>query len=637
MPGAAMTFEAAVYTPSDGQAEPQKAVPAIARAAQRGGATILTRCAVRGLDRAGGRVTGVVTERGRIACGAVVLAGGAWSRLFCGNQDIELPQLDIRSGALRTGPIPGGPEIAAICERVAFRKRLDGGYTIANFLMQAEIVPDSFRLARQFLPRLREEGPNLKLRLTQHFVAKLRTKRRWALDVVSPFEKTRVLDPPPIEADSDAARSRLAELFPVFREAKVVQHWGGMIDVTPDAIPVISAVDSLPGFFVATGFSGHGFGIGPGAGSLMADLVTGAPPIVDPNSVPLRSLRRGNSMTDPDWSLSALSTPVPFDVDGRHFGDLRLRYSDNRYAAGYIPIPIAVVRNGAGPTLLLTGGTHGDEYEGSAAILRLVHDQDIARLRGRIIALPALNSPAFFASARVSPIDGVNLNRAFPGDRAGTPTYAIAQFVEQVLMPISDAVIDLHSGGKASFYMPSVLATRAQDLALFRSNLELARVFAAPLLWVLGSGNDARSMNSAAARQGVPMVATELGGNGTVTPAALAVGNRGVRNIMIHLGMIDGVIEAGSPCPAIETTSDATSIYAPTSGVFEPCFEPGETIRAGAPAGRLYPLPDIERPPIELAFPADGIVLARISRGFVERGEKLAFVGQDARLGDIWR
>jgi predicted deacylase len=117
----------------------------------------------------------------------------------------------------------------------------------------------------------------------------------------------------------------------------------------------------------------------------------------------------------PDFSATGLRTMVPFDVDGRHFGDLRLVHSDNRYAAGYIPIPLAVLRNGAGPTLLLTGGTHGDEYEGPAAILRLAHDLDLAGLRGRIIALPALNAPAFYAATRVSPIDRRNLNRACPG------------------------------------------------------------------------------------------------------------------------------------------------------------------------------------------------------------------------------
>jgi predicted deacylase len=338
----------------------------------------------------------------------------------------------------------------------------------------------------------------------------------------------------------------------------------------------------------------------------------------------------------PDFSATGLRTTVPFDVDGRHFGDLRLVHSDNRYAAGYIPIPLAVLRNGVGPTLLLTGGTHGDEYEGPAAILRLAHDLDLAGLRGRIIALPALNAPAFYAATRVSPIDQRNLNRAFPGTRLGNPTDMIAHFVESVLMPVCDAAIDLHSGGKASFYVPSVLASRVPDEDQFRRNLALARVFGAPLLWVLGGGLEAPSVNGAASRRNIPMIATELGGGGTVTPQALAVGNTGIRNVMIHLGMIAGEIPDLPACPAVEAYEPA-ALYAPTGGVFEPWFEPGETIIAGQRAGRIYPLPDLERPPIELVFPLDGLVIARIHRGLVERGEKLAFVGQDAGLGALWR
>ena len=338
----------------------------------------------------------------------------------------------------------------------------------------------------------------------------------------------------------------------------------------------------------------------------------------------------------PDWSRTQISTPVPFDRDGRHFGDLRLRHSDNRYAAGYIPIPLAVLRNGEGPTLLLIGGTHGDEYEGPAAILRLVHELDLSTLRGRIIALPALNAPAFYAAARVSPIDGGNLNRAFPGDPASGPTGVIAHFIEKLLLPVCDAAIDLHSGGKATMYQPSVLAARTRDPALFQNNLTLARIFDAPLLWVLGGGDTDPSLNGAAARAGVPMVATELGGGGTVTPEALAVGTRGIARIMIHLGMTPGVLEQGPLCPAIEARSDAASLYAPTSGVFEPVFAPGDSVTAGQPAGRLYPLPDLENPPLHLTFAEPGIVLARIQRGLVERGEKLAFVCQTADLGPLW-
>jgi len=143
-------------------------------------------------------------------------------------------------------------------------------------------VPDSFRYLGDFLPALRNERKSLRFRVGRRFVEEWRTPRRWSLDRPSPFERVRILDPEPVRDYSTGALERMAAAFPAFAAARVAQHWAGLIDVTPDAVPVISAVDALPGFHVATGFSGHGFGIGPGAGRLMADLVTGRSPIVDP-------------------------------------------------------------------------------------------------------------------------------------------------------------------------------------------------------------------------------------------------------------------------------------------------------------------------------------------------------------------
>jgi glycine/D-amino acid oxidase-like deaminating enzyme len=185
---------------------------------------------------------------------------------------------------LRTEKLDGGPEIAATSGNYAFRKRLDGGYTIAGgFNTVHEIVPDSFAFFRDFLPALRMEWKTLSLRFGERFLTEFRTPKRWSLDEETPFERTRILDPAPVTSLNDEARARLSAAFPVFAQARVAQQWAGMVDVTPDAVPVISPVESIPGFFVGTGFSGHGFGIGPGAGRLMADLVTGAPPIVDPS------------------------------------------------------------------------------------------------------------------------------------------------------------------------------------------------------------------------------------------------------------------------------------------------------------------------------------------------------------------
>ena len=283
LPGAAVRYVGALHTPSDGRAEPSQAAPAIAEAARALGATILTECAVRGLDIQGGRVCGVVTEKGRVAADAVVLAGGAWSRLFCGNAGVRLPALSVLGSVFRTMPLSGGPETSASGGRFAFRKRLDGGYSIARRnASYSEITPDSFRLFFDFLPRLLTSYHELRFGIGRRFLEEARRKRRWSLDETTPFEAVRVLDPPPREGALREALAALPRAFPAFAGIEVAQSWGGLIDVTPDAVPVIDRVDTLPGFFLATGFSGHGFGIGPGAGRLMAELVAGDAPVVDP-------------------------------------------------------------------------------------------------------------------------------------------------------------------------------------------------------------------------------------------------------------------------------------------------------------------------------------------------------------------
>jgi glycine/D-amino acid oxidase-like deaminating enzyme len=284
VPGATKPFVAALHTPTDGRAEPSHAAPAIAEAARAHGAIILTDCAVRGIDLQAGRVAGAVTEKGRIACDAVVLAGGAWSRLFCGNTGIDLPQLKLLGSVFRTAPLPGGPEVSASANVFGWRKRLDGGYTIARRNANtADITPDSFRLLRDYWPTLRQYYGEFRLRLSRRFLEEWRQRQHWSLDQATPFEAVRVLDPTPRQSVLAEARAALSRIFPVFANMQVVQSWAGLMDVTPDAVPVIDQVARIPGFFIATGFSGHGFGIGPGAGRLMADMVSGDTPVVDPS------------------------------------------------------------------------------------------------------------------------------------------------------------------------------------------------------------------------------------------------------------------------------------------------------------------------------------------------------------------
>jgi len=282
-PGSELKLKGALFTAADGRAEPQKAAPAIAEAARDRGAHVLTECAVRGIETSGGSISGVVTERGPIACKAVVLAGGAWSSLFSGNLGIDFPQLKVMNSVIRTKPLEGGPQEAIWHSDFAIRKRQDGGYTIASgHENMVDIVPRSFRYATAFLPALRKEWRSLNFRLGLRFLDEARIPGSWALDEPSPFEYNRILDPAPSKKLSDKAMSAAVRAFPALAKAQIAQRWAGYIDVTPDAVPVISAIDRIPGFFMASGFSGHGFGIGPAAGRLMADLVTNRTPLVDP-------------------------------------------------------------------------------------------------------------------------------------------------------------------------------------------------------------------------------------------------------------------------------------------------------------------------------------------------------------------
>jgi glycine/D-amino acid oxidase-like deaminating enzyme len=282
LPGSAAPYAGGLFTRSDGRAEPALAVPAMVRAARRHGAIVLENTAARGVETRAGSICNVVTEKGRIDCNGVLLAGGVWSRLFCKPLRIDLPQLNVVSSVLRTQPLPDGPEVSASGHGFSFRKRLDGGYTVAHgAVINYDMVPDSLRLLPRFLPLAWMARHELRPRLSSRFGAEWRQPSSWSLDEPSPFEKTRILDPAPLPGVLRAAVRNLKDAYPVFKGLEVVEEWAGMIDVTPDAVPVISGTSALPGLFLATGFSGHGFGIGPAAGQLAADLVTAAPTAID--------------------------------------------------------------------------------------------------------------------------------------------------------------------------------------------------------------------------------------------------------------------------------------------------------------------------------------------------------------------
>lgn len=275
-------FKGALNTPSDARAEPTLAVPAIACMATDEGAVLLERCAVRTLEMAAGQVSAVVTERGRIACRSVVLAGGAWCSLMMRHLGQDLPQLMVKASVQRTTPAPVITESAVHSEQVSIRRRNDSGYTLARTgATTFHITPAAFRHFRAFLPALKQNIGLLKFRIGRPFVDELMTPVHWQADDVTPFEKTRTLDPTPDHALLDDVLATARALYPQMKDVRSAERWAGMIEATPDELPVLGPVDGIPGLLIATGFSGHGFGFGPAAGYAMAALAQGQTPLFD--------------------------------------------------------------------------------------------------------------------------------------------------------------------------------------------------------------------------------------------------------------------------------------------------------------------------------------------------------------------
>lgn len=278
IPGMSRRFKGAMTTPSDMRAEPWVAVPALARLAAREGVTIVENCAARLLDISAGHVSGVVTEKGRIATSSVLVASGAWSSLFLRAHGVSIPQLSVRATVAATAPMPEIHAGAATDEHIAFRRRQDGGYTLAaGGASQLHVGLDAFRHALKYLPALKANplGVRYSPAAPKNYPDGWSTPRRWDADRESPFERMRVLDPAPEQRALRDIDSGFRALFAQVTSVPLRASWAGMIDAMPDVVPVVDRADAIPGLFVATGMSGHGFGIGPGMGRVLSDLIQG--------------------------------------------------------------------------------------------------------------------------------------------------------------------------------------------------------------------------------------------------------------------------------------------------------------------------------------------------------------------------
>lgn len=339
-----------------------------------------------------------------------------------------------------------------------------------------------------------------------------------------------------------------------------------------------------------------------------------------------------------DQNATLISWDVDFDSPGFQSGHLRVPYSSNRSAYGYIPIPIAVIQNGPGPTVLLSGGIHGDEYEGPIALSEFLQTVDPSQVCGRIIVLPSANYPAYLAGTRVSPIDGVNLNRCFPGNRTGTVTEMIGHMLESVLLPKVDFALDFHAGGSSLDYLPT-LFTEAPANAADREELgRLIAAFAPKRVAIMNTLGEDRIFRRAAGRAGVRFFLDgEFGGTGSVNLDGLAMARRGIAGVLNETGVLpSGDLPAvGGPTEWYAVKGREHYAFASCDGIFEPRFRLGDRIEPGQLAGVIH-RPDRPWEAPELVhFAGSGLAICIRNYALVKAGDCLGHLVSEIDPAEI--
>ena len=322
---------------------------------------------------------------------------------------------------------------------------------------------------------------------------------------------------------------------------------------------------------------------------------------------------------------SPLRPTVDFDADGVQHGYLKIPYSGDDSAWGAVMIPVTVIKNGNGPTALLTGGNHGDEYEGPIALWDLTKGLSNEQIQGRVIIIPAMNYPAFRAGKRTSPLDGGNMNRAFPGNAEGSITEIIADYFNRTLLPLADFVLDIHSGGKTLDFVPFAAAHILEDKAQQARCVAAMKAFAAPYSMMLLELDAASMYDTAAERQGKVFVSTELGGGGSADATTAAIARRGIDNLLKHAGIVHGAAER-SDSIMLDMPDGRCFVTCEHSGLLEFCVNLGDEVAQNQVIARIY---DVERTgtaPVEYRSNIAGILAGRHYPCLTKPGDNLAVI-----------
>ncbi len=333
-----------------------------------------------------------------------------------------------------------------------------------------------------------------------------------------------------------------------------------------------------------------------------------------------------------DLPPSPISSTVDVDANGRSHGHLVLPYSRDDAAYGAIMIPIAVIKNGDGPTVLMTGGNHGDEYQGPLSLIKLANSLDPADIGGRVIIAPTMNQPAFAAGTRTSPIDKGNLNRSFPGRPDGTQTERIADYFARYLLPLADAVLDIHDGGRTLEFIPmaSSVATLVNP-DVDAAARAAADAFAAPFVTQLVELDSLGMWDTLVSGVGKPFVTTEIGGTGSTRPELVDITDAGVRNLLVHWDVLDpdsapakAAAAASSVSQRITTPEENGYVISEVDGLIEWLVPLGGAITAGQPIARVHEARRLGVDPVEYHATIDGILAMRHHPGLVKMGDAIA-------------
>jgi predicted deacylase len=331
---------------------------------------------------------------------------------------------------------------------------------------------------------------------------------------------------------------------------------------------------------------------------------------------------------------SGLVHDLDLDTDGKRLGHVGIPFSIDRSPYFQVKVPVCVVRNGTGPSVLLMAGNHGDEYEGELALAHLVRRLEPARIRGRVTIVPMANQPAVMAAKRCSPLDGGNLNRAFPGDPRGTPTSRLAHFLESVLFPAHDVVLDIHSGGTSMEHLPTALTEKHHDRAAQDRALDLMAAMGFAYGFVADNGAASPTSMGAARRAGAIGVSGEFGGGGTCTAESTAMTRAAIDNLLVAVGVTSSPVlcdrrrPPAAPMRFLSLSRHSQGIYATRRGWFEPAVKLGDTVAAGDLAGWYHDLERLESPEEPLRFAEGGIVLSRRLHTHCESGDCLMQVAE---------